>query len=161
MKTQPENPAGADSFRVLFRTIGRLRLPWVWIAAALALNLALETLMLRLPDTTADLMSGQLSGTATAKAILYYIVLGLLSFVMVAGQVQAQTYGIRRARQSLWNKMLGMRMSYFDRNDPSDQMSAIINDAGSAVNDLVNVIIYLIPSVYYVVMALRRIGSYH
>lgn len=161
MKTRPEKPAGADSFRVLFRTIGRLRLPWVWIAAALALNLALETLMLRLPDTTADLMSGQLSGAATAKAILYYIVLGLLSFVMVAGQVQAQTYGIRRARQSLWNKMLGMRMSYFDRNDPSDQMSAIINDAGSAVNDLVNVIIYLIPSVYYVVMALRRIGSYH
>lgn len=148
-------------FRALLRTIGRLHLPWVWIAIALALNLALNTLLLELPDTTADLMSGTLDSAAVTKAILYYLSFGLLSFVVVAGQVQAQSFGVRRARGSLWNKMLGLRMDFFDRNDPSDLMSAVINDLGNAVQDFINILIYFIPDLYYIVMALARIGRYH
>lgn len=161
MDTQVKEPVKADSWKALFRTIKRLRLPWLWIALGLALNLILNDLMLKLPDTTADLMSGQLSGAALTKAILYYVTFGLMSAVMVAGQVQAQSYGVKRARQALWKKMLGMRMEYFDQNDPSDLMSAIINDASSALTDFINVIIYLIPDIYYVVMAMRRISEYH
>lgn len=159
MDTQKNERPG--SWRSLFRTIRRLKLSWLWIAVALALNLLLNTLLLDLPDTTSDLMGGQLTGAALTGAIMYYVVFGLLSAVMVAGLVQAQSAGVRRARQSIWQKMLGMRMEYFDRNDPSDLMSAITNDADSAVRDFVNSLINLIPDIYYVVMALRRINQYH
>lgn len=105
----------------------------------------MNQLLLQLPDTAADLLGGNLGAAALTKAILYYVVLGLMSFVAVAGQVQAQSHGVKRARDSVWKKMLGMRMEYFDRNDPSDLMSAIINDSGNAVNDMVNIIVNLIP----------------
>ena len=159
MDTQKKAKPG--SWRSLFRTIRKLKLSWLWIAIALVLNLVLNDLMLDLPDTTADLLGGQLTGAALTKAILYYVTFGVLSFVMVAGQVQAQSYGTRRARQSIWQKMLGMRMEFFDRNDPSDLMSAITNDADTAVRDFINILIYLIPDIYYVIMALRRINQYH
>ena len=151
----------SGSWKALFGTIKRLRLPWLWIVIGLGLNLVLNSLLLKLPNTTADLLSGQLTGSAYTQAISYYIVLGIMSFVMVVGQVQAQTYGVRKARESVWKKMLGMRMEYFDRNDPSDLMSAVINDTNSAVTDLINVIIYFIPDIYYVVMAMLRINQYH
>lgn len=160
MKQKKEKQT-ADSWKALFRTMKRLHLPWGWIALGLALNLATNQLLLSLPDTTANLLGGDLSGKALMQAILFYVVYGILSFVSVTGQVQAQAYGVRKGRQSLWQKMLGMRMAYFDQNDPSDLMSTIINDASKAVNDLVNVIILLIPDVYYVVAALMRINQYH
>lgn len=159
MDTQKNETRGG--WRLLFRAIGRLRLPWVWIAVALGLNLILNSLLLELPNTTAELLSGTLTGAAMTKAILFYVSFGVLSFVMVAGQAQAQAYGIRRARQTVWQKMLGMRMEYFDRNDPSDLMSAITTDADNAVRSFINVLIHLIPDIYYVAMALRRINEYH
>ena len=161
-KKEKENEkAAGSSWRELFRTIGRLHLPWVWIVVGLGLGMALNQLLLELPDTTAGLLSGDLTGSAVRNAVLYYIAFGLLSFLAVAGQVQAQSYGVRRARESIWKKMLGMRLAYFDRNDPSDLMSTMINDSNSAVTDFVNVILYLIPDIYYVVMAFIRIRQYH
>lgn len=148
-------------WKALFRSIRHLRLPWLWIIVGLGLNLILNNLLLDLPDTTAELLGGNLSGGAVTKAIIYYIMIGIVSFFAVVGQVQAQTYSIRRARQSVWDKMLSMRMEYFDRNDPSDLMSTIINDTGSAANDLVNIIVYLIPDLYYVIAAMLRINEYH
>ena len=150
-----------DGWKPFFRTIKNLRLPWIWILVGLSINLALNNLLLELPDTTANLMSGELTGGALTKAIMYYVAMGVLNFVAVAGQAQAQAYSVKRARERVWQKMLGMRMEYFDRNDPTDMMSAITNDAGSAVEGFVNIILYLLPDIYYVVMALRRIGQYH
>ena len=161
MDTQRSVKPKRDDWGALFRTISKLKLPWLWIVVGLSLNLILNHLLLKLPDTTADLMGGQLDGRALTDAILYYVAMGVMSFAAVAGQVQAQSYSVRKARESLWKKMLSMRMEYFDTNDPTDMMSAITNDASSALTDFVNVIVYLIPDIYYVVMAMRRISEYH
>ncbi len=151
-------PAG---WRALFRTIKNLRLPWVWIVIGLAINLVLSEVALKIPDTTVDLMSGQLNGSALATAVIYYVIYGLTTFLAVVGQVQAQSYAVRKARESVWGKMLGMKMEFFDSNDPSDLMSTITNDVSGAVTGFVNMIIYLIPSVYYVVKAMMKISDYH
>ena len=161
MDTQKREKAKPKGLKSLLHTIRDLRLPWLWIALGLGLNLILNQLMLDLPDTTADLLGGQLSGGALTRAILYYAGLGLMTTLAVAGQVHAQAYGVRKARETVWKKMLGMRMDYFDRNDPSDLMSTIINDTSSSVTDFVNVIVNLIPDLYYVIMAMVRIRQYH
>ncbi len=157
----PNKKNTSGTWKSLFVTLRKLRLPWLWVLIALALNLAFNRMLLDLPNTTASLLGGDLSGKAIRDAVIYYVALGVLSFVVVAAQVQAQSLGVRRARESVWSKMLGMRMEHFDLNDPSDLMSAIINDTGSAVNSMVNVIIYLIPDIYYIVAALLRINEYH
>lgn len=148
------------SWAALFRTIRDLKLPWGWIALSLALNLMETTMMLKLPVTTSNLMSGNITGQALTEAIIYYVITGLISVAAMAGMVQAQSSSVRRTRDQVWKKMLGMRMDYFDRNDPSEQMSAITNDSGAAL-DLVNIILNLIPAIYYVVGAMSTIGEYH
>ncbi len=161
MKKKPKEKPAGSGWKPFIRTVKALRLPWLWIILGLGLNLYLSNLMLKMPDTTAALLGGDLSGQALWQAVRFYIILGVMTVLMVAGQVQAQTYGSCRARQSVWNKMLSLPMEHFDRNDPSDLMSAVVNDTGTAVQDMVNLIIYLIPNVYYVVGAILTIRSYH
>ena len=161
MDAQVKEKPKRDDWAALFRTLKKLKLPWVWIVVGLGLNLILNDLLLKLPDTTANLMSGELTGDALMQAIWYYVAVGAMSFVAVTGQVQAQTYTVKRSRESIWQKMLSMPMSYFDQNDPTDMMSAITNDAGSALKDFANILVNAIPDIYYVVMALRRISEYH
>ncbi len=158
---EPKAKQSSATWKSLFSTLKKLHLPWLWILVAMVLNLTLNTMLLNLPNTTADLLSGELSSDAITEAVVYYITLGFLSFIMVSSQMQAQSLSVRKSRECIWQKMLGIKMSYFDQNDPSDLMSAIINDTGSAVNSLVNVIIYLIPDLYYVIAALVRIHQYH
>ena len=160
MEQRNEKNSGT-TWKALFSTLGKLRLPWLWVLAALVMNTVLNTLLLEIPDMTAKLLGGDLSAKAVTEAVIYYIAYGILSFVGVAVQVQAQSFGVRRSRESIWRKMLGMKMEHYDRNDASDLMSTIINDAGNAANDIVNVIVYIIPDVYYVVAALLKINRYH
>ena len=161
MDTQIKEKPKRDDWKALFRTLIRLRLPWLWIIVGLSINMILNNLMLKLPDTTADLMSGKITGPALTKAILYYVVMGIMTCVAVAGQAQAIAYSTRRGRETVWKKMLALKMEYFDRNDATDMMSAITNDASAALTSLVNVLLNLLPDIYYVVMALKRIGEYH
>lgn len=155
------NKSKAKSWKGLFQTIARLKLPWVWIVVGLGLNLWLNDIMLDLPNTTANLLSGDLSAGALADAVWYYALFGIVTVVAVIGQVQAQSYSVKRARDSVWKKMLGMKMEYYDRNDPSDLMSSITNDTSNAVQSFVNILIVLFPAIYYVVGAMFRISEYH
>lgn len=148
------------SWAALFRTIGDLKLPWGWIALSLVINLTQTTLMLKLPVTTSNLLSGNISGRSLSEAIVYYALTGLISILAMAAMSQAQSSSVRCTRDSVWKKMLKMRMDYFDRNDPSALMSAITSDSGAAL-DLVNIILNLFPAIYYVVGAMSTIGEYH
>lgn len=148
------------SWKAMFYTIRHLRLPWLWILFSLLVNIYSNDLMLELPDTTAALTSGNLSAEAVAQAVFYYILLGAANTVSVAVMAQAQSYTVRRTRESVWKKMLGTRMDFFDEDDPSRLMSAITNDCGAALS-LVNIIVNLIPAIYYVIGAVLRIGEYH
>lgn len=161
MKKEKRKVNGSYSWKQFFVAVKRLKLPWIWIFVGLSLNLVVNDLMLDLPDTTAGLLSGDISGAAVFDAVIYFVLFGMSSVVAVAGQAQAQSYGVRKARENIWQKMLGMKMEYFDKNDPAETISTVINDVGSGVEGLVNLIIYLIPNIYYVVMAMKRISEYH
>lgn len=160
MAKREKQKSTGNSWMALFRTIRDLKLPWLWIALSLVLNLTETTLLLKLPVTTSDLLAGNITGAALTEAILYYVLTGVTAVVALVVMVHAQTDSVRRTRNSVWKKMLKMPMGYFDSNDPSELMSAITNDSGASF-DLVNIILNLIPSVYYVVGAMLTIGDYH
>lgn len=149
-----------NSWAALFRTIRDLKLPWLWIALSLVLNLTQTTLRLKLPVTTANLTSGNISGESLTEAIMYYVLTGIIAVVAVTAMVHAQSYSVRRTRDQVWKKMLKMPMEHFDCNDPSELMSSITSDSGAAL-DLVNIILNLPPAIYYVVGAMTTIGEYH
>ncbi len=160
MTKRPKEKTSGNSFGAMFRAIIALRLPWLWIAFGLVVNLTEADLLLKLPDTTAALLGGDISGETLAKAILYYAVTGIVSIISVAAMTHAETFSVRRTRDVLWKKMLSMRMEWFDKNDPTELMSTFTNDSGAS-NDLVNLLLNLIPAFYYVVGAMFKIGEYH
>lgn len=149
-----------NSWAAMLRTIRDLKLPWLWILLGLVLNLTQTNLLLKLPVTTSSLLNGNITGAALTEAIIYYVLTGLIGVAAVAGMVQAQSASVRRTRDSVWKKMLTLPMEYFDRNDPSELMSSITSDSGAAL-DLVNIILNLVPAIYYVVGAMVTIGEYH
>lgn len=161
MKTPNKEKTG--SWKSFFRSLINMRLSWawLWIALSLALNLAVNDLYLDLPNTTAGLLGGDYTGKALLEAVLYYVILGAMMVVSVAGQAQAQSFTSKKMRNALWKKMLGMKMDYFDRNDPAELMSTVTNDASAAGTSVANDIANFIPAVYYVVMALLKIKEYH
>lgn len=138
----------------------KLRLPWLWIFIGLAVGLTEADLMLKLPNTTAELLSGDLSGSALISAVWYYVLVGVVGVTSMVLQANAQNYSVRRTRDTVWKKMLGMKMEYFDRNDPSELMSVITNDSLASF-DFVNLFLNLVPAIYYVVGAMKTIGGYH
>lgn len=158
-KQVKQKPLG-DSWSALVRTIRDLKLPWLLIAVSLVLNVTETTLLLKLPVTTSSLMSGNITGAALTEAIVYYVVTGVVAVVAVAAMVWAQSFSVRRTRENVWRRMLRMPMAYFDRNDPSEQISAITSDSGAAL-DLVNILLNLVPAAYYVVGAMVTIRGYH
>lgn len=160
MKNKTKEKAMGYSWRGMFRSVIALRLHWFRIALALALNLAVTSLLLKLPVTTSSLLSGDLSGSAITEAITYYVLTGIISATAVAMMAHAQSYSVRRTRESLWKKMLGLPMAWFDQNDPSDLMSAFTGDSSASL-DLVNLIVNFVPSVYYVAGAMLKINEYH
>lgn len=159
-KTNNKKPRG-ETWKSTLQTIGRLHLPWGWIVVGLGINLWLNDLMLEIPNTTANLLSGDMSASALGDAIWYYVLFGIVAVVAVVGQTQAQSYSVRKARDTVWERMLSLRMEYYDRNDPSDLMSSITNDVSEAVLSFVNLLIVLIPSLYYIIAAMGRISEYH
>lgn len=160
MGKHTKEKALGESWGALLRTIWDLKLPWLTIGVSLTLKLTEATLLLKLPVTTSSLLSGSITGQALVEAILYYVLTGVISVASLAGVAWSQSSSVRCTRDKLWQKMLGMRMSFFDRNDPTEQMSAITNDAGAAL-DLVNIIQNLLPAIYYVVGAMITISGYH
>ena len=102
--------------------------PWAWTAFAFFFNLLYNELLLWIPDTTASLMSGDLSSEALWGVFTFYGAYTAVMCVASAIQARAEIYSVRRAREALWRKMLRVNVSFYDQNDPAMLMSAITTD---------------------------------
>ena len=139
----------------------RSNLPWVWIIIAFCVSLANNQLLLWLPNTTTSLFQGDLQGKALIDAVIFFIIVGLMSCAATVTKAQATVLSVRRARVNLWNKMMKVKVSFYDKNDPADLMSAITTDVSSGFKNTILIMIEILPSLYYIVGALLQIRQYH
>lgn len=114
-----------------------------------------------LPTITAGLMSGSLDNKVLWDAVLFYVLFTIVLCGDVALRTPAQHIAARNARRVIWKKMLHIRMDYYDSNNPSDIMSTITNDTTTAAQLLVQFLVGFLPTLYYVVEALKTISSYN
>ena len=161
MKTQKKEKKNNGSWREFGRLIKAVRFPWLWIAIAFLCNMLYSEVMLRLPTTTAGLLSGSLDKKVLMDAIWFYVCFTIVLCADTALRCPAQHFGVRNARRVLWHRMLHIRMDYYDSHNPSDLMSTITNDASESMKDLVRYIVAFIPDLYYAVRALGKISSYN
>lgn len=159
MKKTRRNPE--VSWSSVFRVLRCSELPWLWILIAFAVNLYYNELLLKIPTTTAALFSGEFTGEALWDTVWYYLLFALIMTVWNLFMAQACCLAVKNARGNLWGKMLGVRMSFYDGTDPAELMSAVTNDISFGIDRAVYQLICIIPTLYYVVRAIRTIGSYH
>lgn len=157
-RTQESGKGNWKEFIGLLRAV---HLPWGWIILAFLCNALYSEVMLLLPTTTAGLLSGSTDKGVLWGAIQFYVLFTIVLCADTALRTPAQHIATRNARRTLWDRMLHIRMDYFDRHDPSDLLSTITNDTEAAMQVLVTSMAALLPSVYYVVRALMTVSSYN
>ena len=113
-----------------------------------------------IPSATGKLVAGDLSGEALTTAITSYALYGLCAVGESAIVAFAYGFTTKRARFQLWGKMLRIDESYYDKIDSSEMFSAVTFDLGSAMPGLVNLMVAVLPDLFYVVIALKKINTY-
>ncbi len=158
---QKKKPIGGGNWRGFFRFLRQINLPWFTIALAFCIDLGYNQALLFLPTTTAGLLSGNLEDSALRDAIMYYILYG--SVVTVNGVFKGLTcrLALRNARIKIWGGMTRIKVDYYDQHTPTALISAVTNDLELSVQMLVQLMIGLLPSFYYLFSAIETIGNYH
>ncbi len=156
-KRKPEKGNWKDFWNLL----KKIHLPWHWILAAFLCNFFYNKVMLKLPTVTAGLMSGSLDNKVLWDAVLFYVVFTLVLCGDTALRTPAQHIAARNARRVIWERMLHIRMDYYDSNNPSDLMSTITNDTTTGMQLLVQFLTGFLPMIYYLTAALMTISSYN
>lgn len=146
---------------IFVKTVGKLKLPWIWIIVAFLCNVCYNAVMLKLPTITAGLMSGRLENKVLFDAIMFYVLFTIVLCADVALRTPAQHIAARNARRVIWKKMLHIKMDYYDTHNPSDIMSTITNDTTTGTQLLVRFLVGFLPTIYYVVVAMKIISSYN
>ena len=150
----------AGDWRGFLQMVKQIDLPWPMILLSLVVEMGYSSLMLALPTTTAALMSGSLKTSALWDAVIYYVMYGGIGVARYLILQTTANLAIRRARNKTWGGMLRIRADYYDRHSPAALSSAVTNDLEAAVKSLVNLMVTIIPTIYYIAAAVVTVGDY-
>lgn len=140
--------------------IKKAHIPWIWVIVSFAVRLLSNKMLLEFPDLTASMMSGNLSGQALGKTILFYVFYAVVICTQTTVLVITKCLATKNARNRLWEKMLNIRVKYYDENDPDELMSAVTNDLSSAMPDIVQICVTVIPDIWFLVEAMIHVVDY-
>lgn len=144
----------------IINIIKKSKIPWLWVLAAFLVNVFYNRVLYMIPSATGKLVAGDLSGEALFTAIMSYALYGLCAVFKSAIIAFAYGFTTRSARFQLWGKMLRIDESYYDKIDSSEMFSAVTYDLGGAMPGLVNLMVAVLPDLFYVVIALKKINTY-
>ena len=126
----------------------KCRLPWIWLAVYIILDLGVVNIGLSETEYTAELFAGNTSAAFLAK-LIGVIVLNLVSsnFVIFARQmVSARTD--RNMRGVLLEKVMRLPMSYFKNENPREAIYRIVANSTVISNTILYVVFPLVTAAY-------------
>lgn len=148
------------TWRRFVKLFPKCRLPWVWLAAYIVLELGVINVGVDSTDYTAQLFAGDTSAALLAKLVVTLIVNMLGSTLLIfVGHVTSARIN-RNMRGVLMGKVLRLPVSYFKGENPRDAVYRIVNNA--VVIDS-TVMIFLIPigaALYKAATVFRRVFKY-
>lgn len=159
-KRQKKENFGRGDWKAYFKLIPYIKLPWVLIAIGFIVNMGQAEIMARVPVSTSALFSGVFTSSALISAVVYnFLNYGLMfGSICLISCISAEA--IKRARSAMWDRMLRLKMDFYDTNDPANLMSTITNDTETAVGSLITQLISIIPSLYYLGRVFYTLKNY-
>ncbi len=139
----------------------KVNLSWRWIILTLAVSIAYYALVSMVPGNTAALYSGDFSTSAIMGLVVNYLCTLVLSLASSVSLLFAEAKSTRSVRNSVWKRMIGVKTSYYDSNDPNKLLSAVTSDAEVTVSSFVTVIVSIPSLILYLVMCLAQISAYN
>ena len=144
-------------FKVLMK---RTKLSWGWILLALLITIIYYITVSYVPGNTASLYAGEFTFAAIMGLVINYVCMLVLSLASSVSQLFAEGRSTRSIRNSLWKHMMGVKSSYYDRNDPSKLLSAVTSDAEETATTLVLVIVMIPSLVIYLFSCIVQLSYY-
>jgi len=148
------------NWKGFFHLLGRIDLPWPIIILSFLFETGYSKLLLMLPTTSVNLMSGSLAPSDLRDAVIYYALYGIVTAADFWLLGVAGNWAVRNARNKIWGGMTRIQMDYYDAHPAGELTSAVTNDLEKAVKNLVLLITSLLPTLYYIISAMKTIGDY-
>lgn len=144
-------------FSVFFRQV---KLSWGFILLTLVFAIVYYMAVTAVPGSTAELYAGEFTAAAIMGVVVNYSLMLILSLVSSVLQLLAEGRSVRSARNSVWERMMNIRTSYYDKHGPNELLSAVTSDTEVTVSALITVIVSIPSLLMYLLMCLMQISSY-
>ncbi|WP_234122766.1 ABC transporter ATP-binding protein [Clostridium hydrogenum] len=154
--------ADKGSAKKFFHMLWKGRLPYLWIAAYIALSVFLVKIGINVTEYSAKMFAGNVSFVGVIIPFLIY------TFVnMIIGTISSIVSNICIARisrnlmRTLWKKIVYIPMKYYTQNQPKELLSRITTDTSVIGTLIMNVFIQAITSSYMLYATFAKIGTYN
>lgn len=145
-------------FRAFFK---KVKLSWGWIWITLIFSIAYYALTSFIPGSTAALYAGDFSMAAIMGLVINTLGTLILSACSSLFNLLASAKSVQNSRNSVWQKMIGIRADYYNENDPGKLLSAITSDTEATVTSLIDVIVMVPSIILYLFMCLGQLAGYN
>ncbi|WP_063567719.1 ABC transporter ATP-binding protein [Paenibacillus sp. O199] len=150
-----ETKVGKKGFKDFVKLIASTNPPKVILFLALILTLIQTAAGLIVPLMTKGLIDG-LTTSALNKSVIFLLLGAFVIQAIASGiSIYMLNYAGQRVvatlRNKLWNKVLSLRMPYFDRNRTGDTMSRITNDTSQIMTLIADYLVSFVSNIVAVI----------
>lgn len=139
-----------------FLRIIRRNTPWLWFilnTVLASVPVLLQTVLL--PQVSGQLLGGDLNALLAWEFTGIMVLIGLLSNLTMISNSWCRLHMTRNIRRSLWDRLMDLPMSEYDRITPTSLISRVTSDTGS-ITTMVAAIFGLLPYVSSQVLILQQ-----
>ncbi|WP_339195157.1 ABC transporter ATP-binding protein [Paenibacillus sp. FSL P4-0176] len=152
---QNEPKVGKKGFKDFVKLIASTNPPKLILILALILTLIQTTAGLIVPLMTKGLIDGLTTSALNKSVILLLLGAFVIQAIASGISIYMLNYAGQRVvatlRTKLWNKVLSLRMPYFDRNRTGDTMSRITNDTSQIMTLIADYLVSFVSNIVAVV----------
>lgn len=138
----------------------KCKLPWVWVAAYLILDISAINFGLDETDLTAQLFAGDTSVALVVKLITIIIVNLVLTSMVVFMRGLTSARINRNMRSALFDKVMRLPMSYFKNENPREAMYRITSNAEVIDSTIMFFVIPMFSACYSIIKIIDKIFKY-
>lgn len=148
------------TWRRFVKLFAKCRLPWLWLAAYIALEVLFINVGVDQTDAMAQLFAGD-TGAATVTRVIALIVANLVlaNLVVFVGAVTSARID-RNMRQTLTEKLMRLPMSFFKDENPRDAIYRIVQNCIVITSTIMLFIIPMATALYKAVKIVSRVFSH-
>ena len=140
----------------IFRCFKYVKFNWVLILLALAASITESILSSKVPDMTSQLFDGNFSyeklWQVVGNTLLVFLMFSITTILLNFASARATL----SARKSVWRRLMTVKMSYYDTNDPMALLNTVTSDAELIATSVCTILVK-IPSVAVLIATCMKI----